>query len=878
MLLALVLLFCLLKLYKYFCQKQLAILEMSTPIIFPLNPQVGDQFVVENRTYTWNGDYWVGTGPSAVSSGATGPAGPTGATGAQGPQGLQGFQGLTGLRGATGLTGPRGSPSGATGVQGATGLRGATGLQGLRGSFTDEWNTVEPSFPSFYTSGVANFDFYGSNNTDYTYVTINLRDYGSAVDRSAELYSIDTGDTIEFQAGNKHVRYTIAGRTREGDVASASFPEVAYLLKDGVQLGSDTTKFNSSNTVTVTIGGTALTYLVIYKNNWRDAFPGEVLGDTTWKVMLSIHKTSYLQTDQALFLDAIVNKEPDQNNPARIYFKNDFGAYWKHTIYGANKRGDSYNLLGISEKLLGSSSIYMGNYWDVGVFSAQFDKGATGSTGAGWVGGSYDENTGIVSFVSPEYLTFQTTDIRGATGATGPIGATGAFATNQDIVANNLQVNGITTVGIITAEYLYGGFIGTVYNTTGNPILRSEDATFGGDVYGNVISNINSGFSTFRDVLISGMTTVGILTAEYMYGGFIGTVYNNTGNPILRSEDATFGGDVYGNIYAGTSGFSTFKDVSVTGVGTFAEVKLPDSAEITLGDSDDLKIYHDGSHSYIDDQGQGNLKLRSNNLRITNPIETKTSATFVANGAAELYYDNSVKLETTGYGVTVSGIVSATSMYVGINTVATIDVVDQKIVEATTSTVLLVNTDPRVYADGDAATVNPNGGGDWYYTNAGPPNKINWYFFSQSPNAPTLTTLSSIKSLWGVFTPWSTTTEYPFTIVYTLPLGDGNDAAAWYRSRIVYTAANSTHTVGDSKLLWVGVEEPTQFGQLQRVQQSIDMTTSQGPMDPSEIVFTAAINTNSVASAGAYSFSYSKIGYNLMSGSTQFSLYTIGTS
>ena len=112
---------------------------MSTPIIFPLNPQVGDQFVVENRTYTWNGDYWVGTGPSAVSSGATGPAGPTGATGSQGPQGLQGFQGLTGLQGATGLTGPRGSPSGATGLTGAPGATGIQGLQGIRGSFADEW-------------------------------------------------------------------------------------------------------------------------------------------------------------------------------------------------------------------------------------------------------------------------------------------------------------------------------------------------------------------------------------------------------------------------------------------------------------------------------------------------------------------------------------------------------------------------------------------------------------------------------------------------------------------------------------------------------------------------------------------------------------------
>ena len=40
---------------------------------------------------------------------------------------------------------------------------------------------------------------------------------------------------------------------------------------------------------------------------------------------------------------------------------------------------------------------------------------------------------------------------------------------------------------------------------------------------------------------------------------------------------------------------------------------------------------------------------------------------------------------------------------------------------------LKVNTDPTVYQDEDKPDVNPNGTGGWYYTNRGPPSKINWH-------------------------------------------------------------------------------------------------------------------------------------------------------
>ena len=80
-----------------------------------------------------------------------------------------------------------------------------------------------------------------------------------------------------------------------------------------------------------------------------------------------------------------------------------------------------------------------------------------------------------------------------------------------------------------------------------------------------------------------------------------------------------------------------------------------DNVKATFGTGGDLELYHDGSHSYIHDGGTGNLKVRSNNFRVSNADESKTSATFVPAGAVELYNNHSKKFETTSIGANVIG-------------------------------------------------------------------------------------------------------------------------------------------------------------------------------------------------------------------------------
>ena len=97
---------------------------------------------------------------------------------------------------------------------------------------------------------------------------------------------------------------------------------------------------------------------------------------------------------------------------------------------------------------------------------------------------------------------------------------------------------------------------------------------------------------------------------------------------------------------------TTAKAVSNGGIG------MPDDAKLTFGGTGtgDLQIYHDGTHSYISDQGTGNLKiLGAADVRIVKSDDSELSAKFVMDGAVELYHNNVKTFETTATGVNITG-------------------------------------------------------------------------------------------------------------------------------------------------------------------------------------------------------------------------------
>ena len=123
-------------------------------------------------------------------------------------------------------------------------------------------------------------------------------------------------------------------------------------------------------------------------------------------------------------------------------------------------------------------------------------------------------------------------------------------------------------------------------------------------------------------------------------------------------------------------------NLNITGIVTFADhIRLPDNKELRMGDDNDFRLFHNGSHSFIDRAagGQGDIFVR---LGTDNAIVAKTD------NAVELYFDNAKKLATRIDGVEVTGTTDTDNLVVsGVATVAS-----AKISDLTNNRIVLAGT------------------------------------------------------------------------------------------------------------------------------------------------------------------------------------------
>ena len=101
------------------------------------------------------------------------------------------------------------------------------------------------------------------------------------------------------------------------------------------------------------------------------------------------------------------------------------------------------------------------------------------------------------------------------------------------------------------------------------------------------------------------------------------------------------------------------------GVLVSGNVYLNDNNKFIAGTSNDLQIYHDGSHSYIQDSGTGDLTLIASKTVIGSSNNAEVCASFTENGAVELFHNNSSKLQTTALGVDITGNCTITGNFRG---------------------------------------------------------------------------------------------------------------------------------------------------------------------------------------------------------------------
>ena len=68
-------------------------------------------------------------------------------------------------------------------------------------------------------------------------------------------------------------------------------------------------------------------------------------------------------------------------------------------------------------------------------------------------------------------------------------------------------------------------------------------------------------------------------------------------------------------------------------------VLLQDQVRLNFGDSSDMKIYHSGTHSIIQDTGTGDLQLKGSILKIRGTSTGENMGVFTENTSVDLYYN-----------------------------------------------------------------------------------------------------------------------------------------------------------------------------------------------------------------------------------------------
>jgi hypothetical protein len=209
------------------------------------------------------------------------------------------------------------------------------------------------------------------------------------------------------------------------------------------------------------------------------------------------------------------------------------------------------------------------------------------------------------------------------------------------------------------------------YNSTNN--TGTPTYLLGTDGSGNIVKTLPQGSGTAGPYLpLAGGTMTGVAGVvfpdafklnlgtgsdlEIYHSGSNGFLENNTGGLYIRQQ--VDNQDVYFQADRGDGNLANYFYLSGTDTNntdTLGATRFPDKSKIFMGDNKDLQIYHDGTHSFISDQGAGNLTVLASAFVVNNASDTENMIIASSDGSVNLYYDGSQKFRTISTGVAVTG-------------------------------------------------------------------------------------------------------------------------------------------------------------------------------------------------------------------------------
>lgn len=185
-----------------------------------------------------------------------------------------------------------------------------------------------------------------------------------------------------------------------------------------------------------------------------------------------------------------------------------------------------------------------------------------------------------------------------------------------------------------------------------------------GDILASSFSGDGAGIVNLKAANLTGVLPDARLSGTYA-GASIG------GNAATATKLAS-ARTINGVAFDGSANITIADPASVTKAGDTmtGNLTMADNAQVRLGTDADLRIYHSGSHSYIDQSVTGNLYIRNNvtgGTILFYADNTGGTSQLVAqmgvgtDNAAHLYAAGASKLNTTAAGVAVTGTIIASS-------------------------------------------------------------------------------------------------------------------------------------------------------------------------------------------------------------------------
>ena len=201
-----------------------------------------------------------------------------------------------------------------------------------------------------------------------------------------------------------------------------------------------------------------------------------------------------------------------------------------------------------------------------------------------------------------------------------------------------------------------GTFTGDVTFTgdASNGLWDKSASAFVANLTGNVTGNCSGTSGGFTAGSASNLNSGTVNTARLGSGSSITTKFLRGDNTWQTITGTTINNNADNRLITGSGTANTLEgEANLTFDGT--NLDLPDSKKIRLGTGNDFELFHNGSHTYFAQTGDGNIFFKCSDVTFQSDDGSVTALAIDANGGITLKHANTTRIETSSSGATISG-------------------------------------------------------------------------------------------------------------------------------------------------------------------------------------------------------------------------------